>query len=572
MSIFKVLLHGAGVASLLFFAQQAHSQTPVNLNSAVLPSSRAVVVGDTVTVFGNLINGGDTGATDCSVSILPQGNPAGIVFSYRAFQSDNATPAAPADTPVDVPGHASQAFVLSLTPTNTFSGTDIKFNFACSGGFRASVIKGVNTLFLTSAAVATPDIITIGATPTNDGIVHIASLGGAEVMSVSAVNIGAGAGVAPIIVAPDTGDIPLPLDLFICETDPSTSVCKNPPSTTVSTVIGASASTFAVFANSTRGAGVPNFPDMARLHLRYYDGAAAPDRPQSVSKPAFLPPANAGGVFGATSSGITSPGPDSAAGDTFPTGIWRIRYQNESGLEDAGFVLINENGAINAGLYRANSSTFPDPFDFIFGNFSNTNAPNGSAQRTLDTSFTFIKEDMDGNFVTAAMIGSGLWNPKNNVLVSFIPGGGSSGSPGNYKLVYTGGFDRAVSLAGLAGTYDAIDQDEDTGEFSQIGTLVIAANGTLSGTISPEVGQICTIAGALAPFSGGGNLFDVNTTLSGGNCPITNPLVGQAFVSDIEDPGRGVLINNTVNMVLRFNDNSFAVFTRFVPTGTIPFP
>ena len=573
MNIFKMLKCGVGVAALAFFAQTALAQTSASLDAAVLPSSRATAINNTVTVFATLINGGDTTATGCFVTIPPTGNPPGLTFSYRAFQSDNATPAAPADTPVDIAGQASQSFVLSVTPANVFSGTDIEFEFACDGPIKAPVIKGVNTLFLTAASTASPDIITIAVSPTGDGVVHIPALGDVEAMGVAAVNIGSGVGTAPIIVAPDTGDTPLPLDLTICETFPDTGACKSPASATVSTVIGASASTFSVFASSAHGAGVPNFPDMARLNVRYYDEPAPADAPQGTSKPAALPPSGAGEVFGGTSTGVTSPGPDSTAADTFPVGIYSIRYQDDNGADNLGILVVNENGDINASLYGANSAAFPDPDDFIFGSFSNVGAANGSAPRSLDTSYTYYTLDNNGNVIVGGnFTGSGQWNPKSNVLISFAPESGSNGTAGHYKLVYTGEFDRAVTLAGLAGSYDGVDQDQDTGVLSKFGNVTIATDGTLSGTVTPDPGQTCAVSGSLSAYPGGGNLFAVDLVLSGSTCGIADTLRGNAFVKDMEDKANNKLYANTLFFIMINDASTDTTFTRFVPTGTISFP
>jgi hypothetical protein len=579
MRIYSFFQLYVGISVLLLLAPAAVAQ--VSLNAAVLPSSRASTVGTPVTVFATVSNGGNTDATGCLVS-LPNtnSNPSGIAFSYRAFLSDNATPAAPVDTPVDIAANSNQAFVLTLTPSTTFTGTNIAFDFMCNGSIKAPVFTGVNTLSLSASSSPTPDIITIGATSTNDGVVHIASLGGGEVMTVAAVNIGSGLGTTPIIVAADTGDIPLPLDIFVCETDPVTSLCKNPPSTTVNTVIGSSASTFAVFANSTQGAGVPNFPDMARLHMRYFDGSAAPDNPQTgISRPAAAPPAGAGSLFGATSTGITSPGPNSVSSDLQPFGIWRIRSQNNDGTEDVGFLTVSDSGGIEAAMYVPNSSAFPDPFVFMFGGFNNANPPNGSAQRSIETSFSFLEEQQDSSFVLNSFSGSGVWTPKNNVLISFTPDPGSSGVSGNFKLVYTGEFDRAVTLADLAGTYDGVDQDTDTGALAMFGTLSIASEGTLSGNINPsgEPGDSCSITGSLSALAfpgtdGSGNLFDVNIVLAGNSCSLTGPLSGKVFMENHQNKANGKTYNNSLSFILRDDSASFATGALFVPTGTISFP
>ncbi len=545
---FNALRLCAGVLMLAAAATAASAQnaTPASLNAAVLPSSRATATGTAVTVFATLVNSGDTGATGCSVSIPSKGNPSGIGFSYQAFQADNSTPAAAPDTPVDIAGHASQAFVLSLNPSTVFAGTNITFAFRCSSGETAPVIPAVNTLFLTASSAPSPDIVTISVTKTNNGVVQIPSLGGGELMSVAALNIGIGDTAATkaktVIVAPDTGEISLPLDIFVCETDPATSVCKATPSATVTTTVSDVPSTFAVFANSTRGAGVANFPDMARLHLRFYDGGAgAPDQPQKhgASTPQNTP-AGAGAVFGATSSGVTSPGPDSSATDFYPEGIWHMRAQDAAGAFTEATVMVNVEGGMTIISHTPDSAPFP-PVDALGqGFFSDTNPPNGAAQRTFTSGFTRLTEDAStGDFTVAtSYASSGNWFPKKEVTGQLTPNGQQ---PGTFKMVYTGEYDKSFALPG---SYQIVSQDSTTGKYTSGGTLTIASDFSFTGSLVPGTGQTCTITGSITGYGNGKNLFSMDMTMAGSTCPMNGDnLVGDAFVHDpLETPLDGTIL------------------------------
>ena len=131
---------------------------------------------------------------------------------------------------------------------------------------------GTNTLLLSASTTPVPDLIAIGATPSNDGIVNIPGTAGTGLFATAAVNIGA---AATITASADDGGAGLPVNLSICQTNPSTGQCTNPatpgPSATVA-VANNQTVTFTVFA---KGAGtVPFDPANNRLFLRLKDAGA----------------------------------------------------------------------------------------------------------------------------------------------------------------------------------------------------------------------------------------------------------------------------------------------------------
>ena len=222
--------------SLLFLGAVPAS---AQLAAAVLPSSRAIQVGNAATVFATIVNGGNSAATGCSIA------PATAIplqsFSYQTTSSATNQPTGTANTPANIPAHGSQSFVLALTPGSAFSSTEVAFTFDCNNTDPVVNAPGINTLQLFACSAPTTDIITIAATPTNDGIVHVPGIGGAAAFSVAALNIGAAASAEPcrestLVFGTPAGtlyqviaDTQSGVETSICQTNPSTGACLIPP-------------------------------------------------------------------------------------------------------------------------------------------------------------------------------------------------------------------------------------------------------------------------------------------------------------------------------------------------------
>ena len=72
------------------------------------------------------------------------------------------------------------------------------------------------------------------ATLSGDGIVNIPGTNGTGIFAVATVNMGAG---DTLTVSADAGGAALPVNVFICQTDPQTSACLSPPANSVTTMI-----------------------------------------------------------------------------------------------------------------------------------------------------------------------------------------------------------------------------------------------------------------------------------------------------------------------------------------------
>jgi hypothetical protein len=269
---------GAGRADALTAVQSPLlGPNPV---AAVLPSSRSVQVGATAVVFGAIINAGFITAVGCGVAPTTS-IPATFVFQTTdpATNQVTGTP----NAPVNITGRAVQTYVLAFTPTAPFVPTDVRLSFNCGNSNPAPVNVGLNTVLLSASATPVPDVMAIGATLTGDGIVNIPGTTGTGVFAVATVNFGVG---SSITVSADTGGIPLPISIQLCETNPATGQCVNPPVQSTSPVIaniGANATpTFGIFVVGT-GRAVPFDPAANRIFVRFKDAGGVTRGSTSVA-------------------------------------------------------------------------------------------------------------------------------------------------------------------------------------------------------------------------------------------------------------------------------------------------
>ncbi|MGB8841988.1 MAG: NHL repeat-containing protein [Aliidongia sp.] len=191
--------------------------------SAVLPSSRAVEVGNVATAFATMINTTAQPLDDCRI-LLP-GSASTLTLTYQTTNSLTNAPTGAPNTPVIIPAGKSQSFVFSILGKTSIVAPAMPLVFACDGVPPAATIVGVDTLDLIEAAGPTPDVIALAATDANNGIV-VAPVGGAAAFAVSSVNLGDG---EPVVVSVNTGATALPLKLTICQTDPANGQCLAPP-------------------------------------------------------------------------------------------------------------------------------------------------------------------------------------------------------------------------------------------------------------------------------------------------------------------------------------------------------
>jgi YVTN family beta-propeller protein len=255
------------------FAIAISPGTPSPLVAAVLPSSRSVQVGTAATAFATIINAGSTTATECGISVLTN---IAANFAYQATDPANQ-PIANPNTAVNIGAGAAQSFIISLTPTAAIPPTDVRLSFGCSNTNPAPINVGLNTLLFSASATPVPDIVALAATSTNDGIVNI--LNGTGAFAVAAVNVGVS---GSIFVSADTGEAVLPVNIFLCQTDPATGQCISAIGPSVTTEINANATpTFGIFVEGS-GA-VPFDPAANRIFVQFKDSGGVTRGSTSVA-------------------------------------------------------------------------------------------------------------------------------------------------------------------------------------------------------------------------------------------------------------------------------------------------
>jgi hypothetical protein len=247
------------------------------LLAAVLPASRSVEVGNVASAFATIINTGTVIATGCS--IYPFTDLPGTFVYQTTNPATNALTGTP-NTPVDIAGNDTpQSFVFAVSPSATISSNNLVLNFGCNNVPPAPVNIGLDTLLLSASATPVPDLIAIGATPSNDGIVDIPGTTGTGFFAAAAVNIGAG---GTIMATADDGGSGLAVSLSLCQTNPNTGQCIGAvgPSATFPVAQNETV-TLTVFATATGT--VPFDPANNRLFLRLNDGGGVTRGATSVA-------------------------------------------------------------------------------------------------------------------------------------------------------------------------------------------------------------------------------------------------------------------------------------------------
>lgn len=238
------------------------------LAASVLPASRSVTVGGTATVFATIVNGGTKAAQGCAIAPKTAGLGA---FSFRATDpATNALIGAP-NEPIDIPAGQFRSFVIAFTPSAPVLPTEVELRFDCFNAAPVGTLSGINTLLVSASAAPVSDLIALAATVGNTGIVSVPAVGATGAFAVATANVGA---AGTITASVDTAATSLPINLSICQTNPSTGACTSSPGASVSTTVAAGATpTFAVFAAATGP--IPLNPAAHRVYVRFRDGSGA---------------------------------------------------------------------------------------------------------------------------------------------------------------------------------------------------------------------------------------------------------------------------------------------------------
>jgi hypothetical protein len=207
----------------------------------------------------------------------------GVDFFYQKTDPTTNQLAGSRNQPVTIAAGAFQTFVLGFTPNGAFEPIDVELGYRCTNANAATVTTGLNTLLLAASAVPIPDIVALAATITGDGIANIPGDSGTAAFSVASVNVGAS---GAITVSADTGAASLPVDLFLCETNPVSGQCLADPAASVAvTIVENATPTFTILVPG-RGT-VPFDPANNRVFVRFKDAAGVTRGSTSVAVRTF---------------------------------------------------------------------------------------------------------------------------------------------------------------------------------------------------------------------------------------------------------------------------------------------
>jgi len=237
------------------------------LRSAVLPSSRSVQAETAATVFATVINPSTRDGMGCW--IYPA-MPFDGSFAYRA--TDPVTNAVTGGENVlfDIPAGQSRTFILAFTsnPGAVARSLDMPLRYRCDNADNAPQIGSVNTVTLSIGPSPVPDMISVGVTPSSDGVLRIPGQNASAAFAVATANVGA---AGSLTVEPRGLGGAAALRLRICETDSATGACLAPPEASIERTYNAGeTASFAVFA-AGQGEAVPFNPASARVMFEATD-------------------------------------------------------------------------------------------------------------------------------------------------------------------------------------------------------------------------------------------------------------------------------------------------------------
>ena len=536
------------------------------IGAATLPAARSGNVGDTLTAFGVMANGGDMAATDCAPAVTGfQGS-----FSYRAVDPDNQTFSAPQDTPVDIGPGEARNFILALTPIIPLTERSIDLRFDCSNSEPAPAIEGVNSILLTARTAPGPDILPVIVTPSGDGVIRIAGQNRAQAAAIAAANIGAG-GDVDVIVTADMTLLGEPLSLGLCQTgsdgrcvDEFGNPAQTPPpagQTTINAEIGNSAATFSVFAFADRGAGVRFNPDLSRVQVRFYERAQPPLAPSELASVSLAErPGLASAELSGVSTAATAPGRPPIAGEALPIGIFEAVFETQ-GERGEGVLIAGPEGQIAGGFDLVETDPpFGDVPLAVFG----MAAPAAAGRIRADAARLYgLSSDTPAVSYTLR----GPFEPDHFIEGSLDP----VAAPDQPRILFRGQYDglssQTIARSSLSGPHQIIANGVPLG-FANF------TNGAFDGFLSDGDGSMdanCLVTGAFAhadPQSQA-NLFTTSVTFTTATgqtaCALAATASGLGFRSDRPRHERGAMTRNVLSAFLEEPNQLAAVNAQFRP-------
>jgi hypothetical protein len=255
------------------------SPLPTPLLAAILPDARSVEAGAPATVFATMLNIGASSLASCQIG-LPFDAPPELSLTYQTTNPTTNALTGQANQPATIAGNSGQSFLLAFSATTAMSLTAQPLSFTCASVASAPVSTGLNTIDLAFSTMPIADIIALGSTPSNDGILTVPfSQGQAGAFAIASANAGAS---GALTVTADTGSYTLPIAVTLCATAPSTGQCLVAPTSTVGqNFIAGATPTFSVFVTASNP--IPLAPATSRLYVRFVDASGMSHGSTSVA-------------------------------------------------------------------------------------------------------------------------------------------------------------------------------------------------------------------------------------------------------------------------------------------------
>ncbi len=218
-------LHKLGLSA--FFVVAASTALPAiaqtSIAAALLPTSRSVQVNQDATFFATIINGGSETAISCKIERDPRISGR---FSYQTTDPTTNEALGVPNTPVDIPPNGSQSFVVSISSNEVVAPIEFEPGFSCDNAARAPVFPGINTLLFSASDTPVSDVVALVSSASGAGFSLLSSEQGSGAFVVASANVGA---QGTLTMRAQAGPNNVPVDVFVCRTNPLTGVCMVDP-------------------------------------------------------------------------------------------------------------------------------------------------------------------------------------------------------------------------------------------------------------------------------------------------------------------------------------------------------
>ena len=219
---------------------------PDALLTATLPTFRNAVVGQPISVFAALANRFSTPLIGCR-PILLDGTP--VAFSWQATDPGTNAPVGDLGAALDIQGFGLQTLVLNFTPQAPFAAQPLDLRFDCGNTTPADAVPALNQIELAASTAQAPDLLSAASTLETPGVVQLRGAERTGVFTLASLNNGAAASSIVVVPFATVSGV----TLTICESNPATAECLEPPAEAVTRSYDADqVRTYTLFVQSDR--------------------------------------------------------------------------------------------------------------------------------------------------------------------------------------------------------------------------------------------------------------------------------------------------------------------------------